>query len=178
MLLEHSASLATGSSFIDDDVFQFNPGPDQSQPGFILNEAIVSSQGNFWIIYLLDHTKQDAWAEMAQRARQLAEELPAVQRQRVLAYIDSVIEEAAALAVVAHRTARDPEGGVVFYFWGTETMAGGAHRKYASLECSAEDGMFVTMDDRLSDSPKVWEVTGQEEGVRTALEQIRDFIGK
>jgi len=71
------------------------------------------------------------------------------------------------------RAVADPDGGIALYAFGSETLPGGSHRRYARIAVSNEGDVVALCANRESDERQVWDATPD---LRGALERVRAYL--
>lgn len=87
-----------------------------------------------------------------------------------------VVEAGRPHGIVPDRVNAVADGSIHLYYFGAEILAGGAHRRYALVECAGQEGLNVLVADRVDRTAgKSWCLVGPEELDQT-LARIRAFL--
>jgi len=87
-----------------------------------------------------------------------------------------VTEHAVAAGFEPSRVVADVEGGIAVYWFGTETLAGGSHRKVASITIGNDGELAGLTEDRTAEAREGFGVA--LETVDAALTRLRAFVGE
>lgn len=86
----------------------------------------------------------------------------------------SVCQAASSVGGASDRIVASAEGGVALYWFGTERIDGGAHRRYGWIEAENDGELSALTADRLTDETESWVFSSQEaeQTVKRILEWI------
>ena len=84
-----------------------------------------------------------------------------------------VLEALVGASLIPARVALTADRAIAFVFFDGELIAGGAHRRVATLTCS-EDGLSALLEDRQSGQRRVWDV--EDAQLPDSLSRIKDFV--
>jgi len=62
---------------------------------------------------------------------------------------------------------------IAFVFFGDEFVAGGAHRRVATMTCS-DEGVSAMLEDRQGDGVQAWDVEAEQ--MTETLDRVRNFL--
>jgi hypothetical protein len=73
------------------------------------------------------------------------------------------------------RLVSNSDGDIGFYFFGTETLPGGSHRRYARIGCSVE-GLTLTLEDRVERKLEVTDIETDDASIDQAVATIQAHL--
>lgn len=93
--------------------------------------------------------------------------------EAILALAQHVLGRLAEDSLFPARVVLTADREIAFVFFGDEFVAGGAHRRVATMTCS-DEGVSAMLEDRQGDGVQAWDVEAEQ--MTETLDRVRNFL--